>query len=135
PEIPSHGHRAGRAQWPEQGSQNPAGHAGVKDALIEGQLLLQRGNQSCIEEGEAQSVTGAVDDGVDLVDGAVAEAHGVAQELSDVRSRRDYAPSRAPQQLAAYRGMGLAELVVGLGETVVLGSSDAGAHDGGKECP
>ena len=77
-----------------------------------------------VEERERHLVARAVDDDVDLLDRAVVELHPVALELGEVRLDRDLAVGDAVEHVGGDRRVRLADLVVGLGQAVVLHGPD-----------
>ena len=95
--------------------------SGMKDAPEQLDVVVGRGQEVLVEEREGDLVAGAVHDHIGVHLAAVREPDPVALQRGDVRLGRDRAVSDPVEDAPGDRGMGLAELVVWLGQAVALG--------------
>ena len=100
----------------------------MKDAPVEREVVVGRGDQIRGEEREADLVAGAVDDDVRRLFAPVGEDHGLRGQPCDVRLGRDVAVREPRQDRVADRRVRLERAVVGLGQAVALHRPDRGAQ-------
>ena len=109
------GERHDRAERLQQADEVEAGDVGVEDAPEQLDVVVGRGEQVVVEEGEGDLVAGAVDDDVGVRLAAVGEAHAIALERGDVRLRRDRAVRDAVEDAPETVGWASPNLWSGLG--------------------
>jgi hypothetical protein len=95
------------------------GVVGIDHAVVQGDLVVLRGDQVRVEEREADLVAGAVDDRVDLFDGAVDEPHPVAVPALHIRLDGDVAVAEPVEQIRRDRRVRREDPVIRLRQAVV----------------
>lgn len=114
------GYRHDRVQRLDQADEVQVLQVRVHHAPVEvDPVVTRRIEQLRIEEREADLVARAVDDLPDPLHRAVGEPHAVALEALDVGLDLYPPVADAPEQIGGDRGVGLTELVVGLGQAEV----------------